>query len=348
MVLNIIFIISYLDSLGGTERVATMLANGLVRQHDVTMLSRQGGDHAFALDKQVNDIQFAGSSVSFIRQCRQYVRQHQPDVVIIHTMSKLTPTLLLGGLKARQIWSMEHIAYEFHSWPWRLLRKLCYGRVHKVVALTQADAQQHRRYHPNVAVVANPCPFPIKDTPIATQSRTIVSVGRLTWQKGYDLLLAAWAQVEHQYPYWQLHIYGEGEERASLETQIKQLGLQNLHLKGNSQHIMTAYDEAAFYVMSSRFEGFGMVLIEAQSRGLPLVSFDCPSGPAEIIDDGQDGFLVDDGDVEKLAAQMMVLMSDDALRQAYSKQALASAQNYTGYKIIEQWLNLLGQSPDAS
>lgn len=339
--MNIVFVIHDLTGLGGTVRVANLLANELSQHHQVTLLSRQGGDNAFDLADAVHDIKFAGSSLSFIRQVRQYVQLEQPDVVIIHTMGKLTPTLLLGGLKAKQLWSLEHIAFEFHSPIWQALRRWLYARLDKVVCLTEADAVHYLPFHPHVSVVPNASPLPIKSTLSGADSKTIVTVGRLTKQKGYDLLIAAWATLESAHPDWQLHIYGDGEDKTTLSQAIAENNLSRIQLKGNTTDVMAVYDDAAFYVMSSRHEGLPVVLIEAQSRGLPIISFDCPSGPAEIISDGKDGFLVENGNTHQLAAKMAELMGNSSMRAKFSEQALLSAHRFAPDSIIRKWLGLL-------
>lgn len=341
---KVTFIISCLYGHGGTNRVATLLANGLSAHHDITILSRYSHENTYQLSHRVKDTKFEGNSLSFISQCKQYIALNHPDIVIIHTMSKLTPALLLGGIKAKRIWSIEHISYDFHSLLYKQLRKRLYKKVDKVITLTKSDAMNYNVFHSNVTVIANPNPFQIKVSLSKCPSKIIVAIGRLTYQKGYDLLLKAWLLVEQSYPDWSLHIYGEGEDRGQLAKIIKKHTLNSVTLKGLTNNVEKVYDQAALYVMSSRFEGLPVVLIEAQSRGLPIVSFNCPSGPAEIVHHNVDGILVENGNIQALANSMIKMMADSSLREAMAKQALQSAKKYQIDTIIKKWLVLIEHS----
>lgn len=338
---NIIFIIASLEGFGGTNRVATLLANSLYFYHDITILSRHSFKNTYHLNSNVKDIKFTGSTLSFLLQCKNYINNKESDVVIIHTMSKLTPALLSIGIKAKAIWSFEHTAYDFHNWKYKLLRKLLYLKLSKVLTLTNNDKKHYESLTKSVTKVGNPSPLTLNNNAYNDSSKTIVSVGRLAPEKGYDLLINAWSQVETHYPKWSLHIYGEGPERNKLEKMIDTNGLNNITLKGLTDDVETVYDQAAFYTMSSKFEGFGMVLIEAQSRGLPIVSFDCPSGPAEIVHHNIDGILVENGNIFELANAMIGMIERLELRKAMAIEALKSAQAYHVDKVIEEWLYLL-------
>ena len=339
--MRIVFVIASLEGFGGTNRVATLLANKLSLYYEVAILSRYCSNNTYLLDRAVADIKFIGNNLSFIKQCKQYIQQNNPDIVIVHAMSKLTPVLLLSGIKAKNIWSLEHISYEFHSWIFQQLRKRLYSKLDKIITLTNHDAENYKQFSNNVKVIANATPLEIKNKTYQTKSQTIVSIGRLTYQKGYDRLVEAWSLVEKKYPDWSLHIFGEGEDGEKLEQMIRDYKLSNISLKGMTNDVQSLYDNAAFYVMSSRFEGFGMVLIEAQSRGLPIVSFDCPSGPAEIISEGIDGYLVENGNVEMLAERIGYLIDNESIRQAFSANSLISARRFEPEQITNQWINLI-------
>ena len=175
----------------------------------------------------------------------------------------------------------------------------------------------------------------------------VVTIGRYAYQKGYDLLLQAWAEVEPQITQivtekgneeWTLDIYGQGDQ-TDYRQLMAELGIDaNLcHLNGPVEDVVKAYQDSSIFVLSSRFEGFGMVLIEAMACGLPVVSFDCPAGPDEIITDGVDGLLVPSGDVHALAEKLMVLMSDENLRIRLGQQALLTAQRYDMATLAGQW-----------
>ena len=183
----------------------------------------------------------------------------------------------------------------------------------------------------------------------------VVTIGRYAYQKGYDLLLQAWAEVERtrkeergrrneemrELENWTLDIYGQGDQ-TDYRQLMAELGIDSnkCHLNGPVEDVVKAYQESSIFVLSSRFEGFGMVLIEAMACGLPVVSYDCPAGPDEIITDGVDGLLVPSGDVHALAEKLMVLMSDDNLRRRLGQQARQTAQRYEMTTIANQWIAL--------
>lgn len=339
--MKIVFIITSLEGFGGTNRVATLLANGLAQNHQIIILSKICLENTYQLDNRVEDIKFSGNDFGFVRQCKQYIAQNQPDNVLIHTMSKLTPALILGGVRTNNIWSIEHISFEFHSVLFKLLRKHFYKKIDKVITLTESDALHYKNFHKDVTVIANATPLPITTHKVTSNSKVIVSIGRLTYQKGYDLLINAWSLVEQTYPDWVLHIYGEGEDRDKLEQIIRDNKLDNIVLKGLTNDVQSVYDNADIYVMSSRYEGLPVVLIEAQSRGLPIVSFDCPSGPAEIVQDTVNGYLVENGNVEKLAEKISYLIENEGVREEFSDKALISAEQYKPERIIDKWIALI-------
>ena len=160
--------------------------------------------------------------------------------------------------------------------------------------LTERDAEDYRAVlGGRVRVVRVPNAARDPGTRRAGDAKVVVAAGRLTRQKGFDLLVDAYAQVAHRYPDWQLHIYGSGEERGRLLAQIHRLGLERqVRLMGYSGTLSEQLSQAALYVMSSRVEGFPMVLLEAMAVGLPVVSFDCPNGPADLVRQGTNGVLV--------------------------------------------------------
>jgi glycosyltransferase involved in cell wall biosynthesis len=208
-----------------------------------------------------------------------------------------------------------------------------YGSLDALTVLTSGDEQDYRRALAGAATrverIANPLP-PDEPRAISDQSAPlVVAAGRLGTQKGFDLLIAAFAEVHRRQPGWRLRIYGSGPERDRLQAAIDAASLGDaVALMGRSRDLGAALAEGSIFALSSRFEGFGVVIVEAMSRGLPVVSFDCPRGPSDIITDGVDGLLVPAEDVGGMAAGLLTLIEDPARRRRAAAAALATARTY--------------------
>lgn len=209
------------------------------------------------------------------------------------------------------------------------------------VTLTQADALSWKPIKETLVIPNMLSYYPPEINDALPKSERIISVGRLQKEKGYDLLIQSWELVFKVHPNWVLDIYGEGDERETLERNIAESGLENvvvLHPITNA--IYEKYMESDFYVMSSRWEGFGLVLIEAMSCGIPCVSFDCPHGPSDIIRNGEDGLLVENGNVAQLAEKICYLIEHEDIRREMGRKARENVKRYLPENIMPQWEKL--------
>lgn len=209
----------------------------------------------------------------------------------------------------------------------------------------------------NVTVIPDPIPLYLPPPPLPKGvgievksekcTKRVVTIGRYTYQKGYDLLLQAWAEVESmrsegvKSEEWTLDIYGQGDQTdyRQLMTELG-IDIDRCHLNGPVEDVVKVYQDSSIFILSSRFEGFGLVLVEAMACGLPVVSFDCPAGPDEIITDGVDGLIVPFGDVHALAEKLMSLMSDEDQRKRLGQQARQTVQRYDMEVLVNQWTAL--------
>ena len=211
--------------------------------------------------------------------------------------------------------------------------------------LTEVDAEQYRRRFPGSAErvlrVPNMLPWPVADTPAPLEQKVVVAAGRLVKEKGFRRLLRAFAPLAERHPGWTLRIFGEGEERRDLEALVEQLRLQGrVELPGHTADLRTALRDASVYALSSHHEAFGMSLVEAMSLGVPPVGFACPEGPAEIIDHGRNGLLLDDGDVAGFSLALERLVEDRPLRRRLGLQAWQDARAYAPDRVAGQWEDL--------
>jgi glycosyltransferase involved in cell wall biosynthesis len=176
------------------------------------------------------------------------------------------------------------------------------------------------------------------------EAHVVAAAGRLSRRKGFDRLLQAWARIAHEHPGWRLEIYGSGPEKAALAQQAGALGVAgSAHLRGHHARLPEALAGASVFAMTSRREGFPMVLLEAMSAGLGVVAYDCPTGPRDIVTDAVDGYVVPNGATESFAAALAALMADEQRRAAFGAAALATAERYRPAAITERWERLFAE-----
>ena len=208
----------------------------------------------------------------------------------------------------------------------------------QTIVLTNEDKKNWN--DERIKVIPNPLPFYPEEFS-KCENKKIISVGRLSYEKGYDILIDVWNIISKKYPDWILEIYGEGSERENLQNKINKLGLEkSFLLKGATKDIQDKYLESSIYVMSSRYEGMPMVLLEAMACGLPAVSFDCPCGPKDIIKNNEDGFIVKFGNIEQMAEKIEELIIDEEKRKLFGKNARKNVQRFSQDKIMNQWKEL--------
>jgi glycosyltransferase, group 1 family len=177
------------------------------------------------------------------------------------------------------------------------------------------------------------------------KKKSVIAVGRLSFEKGFDYLIDVWKIINQRFPDWILDMYGHGELKTELQNRIDTSGLSAvIKLKGVTNDIVTEYQSHSIYIMTSRNEGFPLVLIEASSCGLPIVSFDCPNGPNEIVMHGDNGFLVSPvGNVKMMASYLMQLMSDETLRKRMGCCSFELSKRFKLENIASEWINLYNQ-----
>ena len=353
---RITFFIGNMSRFGGTERVLSIIANGLAdRGYRISIISLWGGGEPFFEIRNdipiywIEELYPGRNYVKEILGIRAILHREQTQVLVDVDIILCFYSLLLKCL-SRKIYgvSWEHFNYYYHFKKNRLLRKMARYLVgifaQQLIVISDEDKvyyQQNARLKCKIDRIYNPNPYEgefIK----SKEEKMIFAAGRLTGVKGFDLLIKSWKMLEEKYPDWQVVIAGAGEDKESLENRIIGEGLERIHLIGNVSNIEEYYQKAAFFVLPSRDEGFGMVVLEAMDFAIPVVSFACKAGPREIVIDGENGFLVEPGAIEEFSKKMEFLIQENEVRHEMGKKAKDSTARFSKDMILDEWEKLLG------
>jgi glycosyltransferase involved in cell wall biosynthesis len=260
--------------------------------------------------------------------------------VIAGTRPALNMLALMAKRPGIAVIGAEHMNYSAHPARLRSEIQRRYPALDALVVLTEHDLNEYRDALAGATRVVQ-IPNALPDSDGATSGLTnpiVLAAGRLTPQKGFDRLIPAFAWVVREHPDWTLRICGRGPKRAALERMITEHQLtDNVELMPAVSNLPEQMRMASFFVISSRFEGLPMVMLEAMSAGLPVVSFDCPTGPREVITDGRDGLLVPEGNTVRLAEAMKELIEDAERRRSYGAAATAKAASYSLNAVGPRW-----------
>lgn len=353
MIISII--VPDITGVGGTERAVSSLSNLLVAQgHTVTIVSvveRQAEYCYYTLDQKVkieylghramssNPLKKISWSVSLVKILRRYFDRSNPSVIIGtgHNVNWLLP--LVRFSKKWAIVACEHIVYSSLPLASRIFMALTYRYIDSIVVLSERAKASYSRYR-QVVVIPNSLPFVgVKST---LTSKEILLVGRLSVEKGLERLVPIVRNIRSEFPLWRISLVGDGPARGELERLYKDEGVDDyIVFRGAVKNIAQVYSNSSIYAMTSHFEAFPMVLLEAQSCALPLVAFDCPEGPSQIIHDGEDGFLIENNDTHDFADALMKLMSDLDLRRKFGDQSQLNSQAYSPECVSRRWESLL-------
>lgn len=351
------FLIDSMRARGGMERMTAAVAAGLAQLgFTIQILTLRGETSAFPLADGVElaslglpdqSLRLRTETRPIMQAVRAAVQRWKPDVFIaVDSFLSVFAFPVLLDLPVRRVaWEHFNVRTDLNMRSRRLARWAAAYLGHDVVTLTEQDTQHWTRAFPraraSIGTIPNLLPFARPATnPYALERRVVLAAGRLDGQKGFDLLLEAWAQIEAQHPEWRLELLGEGVEEANLRRQATQLGLQRWTLRGSTTAIEEAYRQAGVYCLSSRHEGLPMVLLESQAYGVPAVAFDCPTGPAEILASGG-GRLVAAQQVSALAQTLAEVLSQPAQRLDMSGRAYDGSQRYLPEQILARWVTLL-------
>lgn len=373
--LKIVYVTPALYMAGGVERVLTLKANYFAEHfgYDITIILTEGKDKPlfYPLSDKIKVINLNIGfeelwNCSFLKKIFVYLKkQRRYKKVLTNELMCIRPNITVSLLRreinfinnikdgSRKIGEMHINRANYRNydtehaniikrifakfWSHSLLLHL--KKLDTLVVLTEKDREAWVELD-NVMVIPDPLSLSPSSVSPLTEKR-VISVARYSYEKGIDLLLKAWSIAEKQVSDWRLDVFGDGD-RAAYEQLIDQLKIDRTRcqLHGRTNNVENEYVNSSIFVLSSRFEGFGMVLTEAMSCGLPVISFDCPWGPRSIILDDIDGLLVENGNFEEMAKNMCRLICTDSLRQTISQNARKSIKRFEISQIGEQWKKL--------
>ena len=363
--MKVLYVFRSLAHWGGIERVLVEKMNLLVAMYgyEVFMLTTDQGQHPvpYQLEEGVNlwdlGIRFHQQyqyrwlkrvlmkmrlKRLFRQRLDQSLKRIQPDVIVCTTANYVDLDVLIKikgeiplVVESHSIYlqTIRHSGLKGRFADYMYHRSL--KRAQVIVALTEEDAMEWHRHYPHVRAI--PDIVHLNDGGISTlDSKRVIFVGRFDYQKRPMEMLKIWQLVYPKYPDWHLDIYGEGEQQQELDFVARNLNM-NIHIHQPTDKILDCFRESSILASTSLYEPFGLVIPEAMSCGIPVVAFDCPYGPSEIITDGRDGFLIDCYNDEAFADKLCLLMENETLRKQMGRYAIQSAQRFKKEKIMPMW-----------
>ncbi|TYZ24504.1 glycosyltransferase family 4 protein [Selenomonas ruminis] len=358
---KICFFTHSMNNSGGVARVLANVANMFSDSGDeVSIIVMDScGESFFRINTNIkiltlnngicNSIvgQFIGA-IKTVYELRKRIKQMQPDVVFAFWTSRAIIAIIAGYKLGIPIVACEHTAYCRARKDANIIRYIVYRQAAAIVSLTNEDAVRYKKINPNTYVIPNE----INDLEIRkhnnSNEKVILSVGRWSREKGYDLLIEAWNIIANKYNGWKLKIVGDKEDLEFVEevnAKIRNYKIgHTIEVKDATLDIMDEYDKADIFVLSSRWEGLPMVLLEAMSRGVASVSFDCPTGPRDIITNEYNGFLVNANNVKMLSEKIELLIQNNELRKKIGVRANKEiCEKYNREIIYAKWNEVLNQ-----
>lgn len=351
---KLLYITNRVSGSGGLERVLSIKAGMLAENYDyeihIITLDQQNEALFYQFSDQLifHDINTKGSFWGYLKGLRNKVKSIKPDIISVcddglkgffvpYFLRKPCP-MIYERHASKNIFKNSERSGFLSSMKLKIFNGLMnFGakKFDKFVVLTKANTEEWNLK--NVAIIANPLSFYPKRFSELSEKR-VISVGTHNFQKGFDRLLLVWKNIIVGYPNWQLDIYGKIDKEENYVKMAKELDVQDtVNFFEPVQNIQDKYLESSIYVLPSRSEGFGMVLIEAMSFGVPCVAFDCPRGPRDIIDDGKNGYLVENGDLEEMTNKIELLIKSSSLRQRLGIKAQKKSEEYLPEIIVPQW-----------
>lgn len=372
--MKIVYCLNSICYFGGIERVTISKANALAEMpgNEVWIIVTENyfapvlplSEKVRLVDLKVGYYLNQSKNV-FMSMLQDIVRRHThkerltpvlekiaPDVVIAVGQCEkyLVPTVRLASnpVFIREVHYYKHYRRDFADTAVkkilaRLVEWYDFGwkckKYDAIISLTETDRQCYWQGNPKVRVMPNPI-IARPSRRSSTTQKVVMAAGRLEEQKNFSALLRIWQRVELRHPDWSLQIWGEGEQRSLLEELIDSLGLKYVRLMGYSPDVIEHYPDASLFAVTSHYEGFALMIVEAMAAGLPVVSYDCPCSPRDLIHDGESGYVVAQEDEEAMADRICKLIEDEGLRNNMGEKSWEASTSYGLDTVAQQWMNL--------
>ena len=372
--MNIVYCIDDLSVIGGIERVTVIKANGLstipgnkvyifvVNNDEVPAFELSPSVHLIDIGVKYTWNPARHAIFNYIdswklkkthkTKLEEMLNEVSPDIVVSigNTNRHILPSIknrkwkLLREVHGDRFFHVKHSKSLFQK---ILSRAFCFyddyfcaKRCEKVIILTEGEKRDNWKGWKNIIVMPNPVSFKC-ETPSRLDEKRVISIGRLDHMKNFSSLINVFKIVNKRFPDWTLEIYGDGAEMPSLQNQIIEAGLQDVvFMRGFTDRVQEVMSNSSVFAFTSLSEGMPMALLEAMECGLPVVSYNCPHGPSDIISDGKDGFLIPINNEQLMADRICDLIGNENLRKSMGKRAKEKAQSFQIESIIDRWMNL--------
>ena len=351
--INIAIVINNITLRAGTERAVCNLSNMLSQSGKykpyIISLNSNSGEAVYKIGNDVKlfhlnlplykykitRLKLYFSMVNIIKDI--CIKENIEIVIGTSHGINISSFFLKGKIKVVAWEEMNYMAASISS---RILRKIIYRYLNAVIVLTISDSK-HYLYLKKLFIIPNSVSFEITEYSNLS-NKVILAIGRFTYQKGFDLLINAISLIKKFFIGWEIKIIGSGEDKEKLINQINFFKLENIiKLYPPTENIIQEYLNACFFVLSSRFEGFPFVMIEAHSCGLPVISFNCPEGPSEFINHNIDGIIIENGNIKELSKAILNLIKDEEKRKFLGHNAIKNSEKYKPENIYPLWDSLL-------
>ncbi|WP_252244311.1 MULTISPECIES: glycosyltransferase family 4 protein [unclassified Clostridium] len=339
---KICFVIDSMKNSGGRERVISILSNEFIKSFHVSIVVLDNSiEHFYDINKNINIVSTGGvNKMQKIIGLHRYLKNNEDYIYITLSMRFLNLFVAASSIFTKaKIIATEHCDYFATPMLFRILKRIFYKKFKYVVTLTEKDKNIIKKWFKNVEQINNPTSF-YPEHASKLNNKVILNVGRLTKQKGQDMLIEAWSKVNKKD--WKLVIVGDGELKDDLLNKISDLQLDNtVEIQSPTSNIQDIYLSSDIFVLSSRWEGLPMVLIESMACGLPCVSFDCETGPRQLIKSGYNGYLVEPNDIDELAKNIAKLINSRNNILTFGLNSKIEAQKYLIENIAKKWYVLI-------